>query len=174
MENENTNITTTTNVENTTDTYLAEIEKLKATPVDKAAYDKLLAENRKLITTLAQSPARGEEEQAPAPKPDLIKLGRDFLNAKSDIEKAQLSLDYRDACLAAGERDPFLPTADSYTPTEEDQRGIEAYCSTVKNCIEAAKGNDKIFITMFGESMPADDGTIAAIVANNKKRLKKF
>ena len=173
MENENTN-TNTTNVENTTDTYLAEIEKLKTTTVDKAAYDKLLAENRKLITTLAQSPDRGEEEKAHAPKPDLLKLGRDFLNAKSDIEKAQLSLDYRDACLAAGERDPFLPTADSYTPTEEDQRGIEAYCSTVKSCIEAAKGNDKIFITMFGESMPADDGTIAAIVANNKKRLKKF
>ena len=90
MENENTN-TNTTNVENTTDTYLAEIEKLKTTTVDKAAYDKLLAENRKLITTLAQSPARGEEEQAPAPKPDLLKLGRDFLNAKSDIEKTVYS-----------------------------------------------------------------------------------
>lgn len=170
MENE----TTTTTIENTADTYIAEIEKLKANSVDKAAYDKLLAENRKLISTLSQSPARGEEEQAPAPKPDLLKLGRDFLNAKSDIEKAQLSLDYRDACLAAGERDPFLPTSDSYTPTDEDQRGIDAYCSTVKSCIEAANGNDKVFITMFGESMPADDGTIAAIVANNKKRLKQI
>lgn len=154
--------------------YIAEIQSLKQSTVDKAAYEKLLEENRKLINTLATSPTREEKDEEPPSKPDLLKLGRDFLNAKSDIVKAQLSLDYRNACLELGERDPFLPTSSSYTPTDIDKEGVEAYCSTIKECIDLAKGNDKVFMSMLEASMSPDDPTISAIVANNKKRIKQF
>lgn len=152
--------------------YISEIQKLKESTVDKGAYDKLLAENRRLISTLSTSPAV-TEEQGEAPKPDLQKLGRDFLNAKSDCEIVRLSLEYRDACLALGERDPWLPTSSSYTPTESDIQGMNAYAAVMKDALEKANGNDKLFCSLVEASMPADDPTVSAIVQNNLKRTKQ-
>ena len=66
MENEETKTTTTTNVESTTDTYLAEIERLKDTTVSKEDYNKLVEENKKLIGTLARNEKREIEAAKPA------------------------------------------------------------------------------------------------------------
>ena len=66
MENKETTTTTTTTTEPTTDTYLAEIERLKETTVSKEDYNKLVEENKKLIGTLARNDNRETEAAKPA------------------------------------------------------------------------------------------------------------
>lgn len=125
--------------------YIEIINKMKANSVDKEEYKKVVAENKQLLDSIVN----GSKSDEPAPKTepvDLDKLRDDLFNKdNTNLEVAIKTLQLRDALIAKGEPDPFLPTGIKIIPDDEDQRAAERVAKVLKETIEEADGDDQMF-----------------------------
>lgn len=126
--------------------YIAAIEQLKATTVEKTKYDALKAENKQLIDALVN----GSQIDLPstATKPDIATLRNELLtidSGMSNLEFIGKSLQLRDALIEAGEPDPFLPIGKRINPTPDDVAIAERVAEGYRHCIEVADGDSGIF-----------------------------
>ena len=127
--------------------YIDVINDLKANTVSKDRYDRLLADNKKLL----QSISKGESiEGTPAPKTPTIKEAvaplADRDNITVSLEFAKQSLAFREAVIAAGKRDPYLPQGDDVAPTSNDYERASKMEKAFKHCIEVADGDEAVFL----------------------------
>ena len=169
MENENTTTTTTT-VENTTDTYLAEIERLKDTTVSKEDYNKLVEENKKLIGTLARNEKRETEAAKPA-GPTLKELNAALCAdvELSNLDYAKLSLAQRKAAIAAGKNDPYLPYGHNIKPTPDDIRKADLVAQTLQECIDEANGSSNAFTARLQDRLAPDSPAVIAAIKKSRE-----
>lgn len=119
------------------------INQLKENSVSKERYDKLVAENRKLMKSLAN----GERLEGEAPKTPDIKELRDSLygdpddNECTNIEYITRSLALREANLEQNGTDDYAgPFA-----TEEQLKNAQATAEVFQECLDIAKGDDAVF-----------------------------
>ena len=144
-EEENVNVV----VEDNTNDYIDQIKRLKETSVSRDDYDKLKADNKKLIDALANG------NQIPGvvePKTDAVEninnLRKKLFgkgNNLTNIEYCDTALQLRDALIEIGERDPFLPFGHNVLATDSDYESAERVANVMKECIDYADGNDDIF-----------------------------
>lgn len=144
-ENENENVV----VEDNTNDYIDQIKKLKESSVSKDDYNKLKADNKKLIDALANgTPIDGKVE----PKIDAVEninnLRKKLFgkgNNLDNLEYCKTAVELRDALIEKGMRDPFLPFGHNVVTTESDIETANRVATVMRECIDYADGDSDIF-----------------------------
>ena len=139
----------TGNVEDNTQDYLAAIKELKENSVDRSEYEKLRAENKKLIDAVVNGQP-GQEEQVVVKhtKEQIDDLRNDLFNSPRELTNLEFitkTMELREALMENGEPDPFLPVGKQISPTRDDIEGAEKVAQVYKECIEYAEGDSEVF-----------------------------
>ena len=147
MTEQETSVTGT--VEDNTQDYLAAIKELKQNSVDRSEYDKLRAENKKLIDAVVNGQP-GQEEQVVVKhsKEQIDELRNDLFNSPRELNNLEFitkTMELREALMENGEPDPFLPVGKQISPTRDDIEGAEKVAQVYKECIEYAEGDSEVF-----------------------------
>ena len=142
QENQNLTNESGTVVDNTD--YIAAIQELKQNSVDRAKYDQLRAENKKLLDSIVN----GSSVEMPAveEKKSIEELRAAYLKEdQSNLEYISNALKLREALIESGEPDPFLPIGSQILPTDEDIATANKVADVLKECIEYAEGDSAVF-----------------------------
>ena len=147
LEEKEINVTGT--VEDNTQDYLAAIKELKQNSVDRSEYDKLRAENKRLIDAVVNGQP-GQEEQVVVKhsKEQIDELRNDLFNSPRELNNLEFitkTMELREALMENGEPDPFLPVGKQISPTRDDIEGAEKVAQVYKECIEYAEGDSEVF-----------------------------
>ena len=142
-------ISVTGTVEDNTQDYLAAIKELKQNSVDRSEYEKLRAENKKLIDAVVNGQP-GQEEPAVSKhsKEQIDDLRNDLFNSPRELNNLEYitkAMELREALMENGEPDPFLPVGKQISPTRDDLEGAEKVAQVYKECIDYAEGDSEVF-----------------------------
>ena len=136
-------------VEDNTNDYIDQIKKLKENSVSRDDYDKLKADNKKLIDALANGTQINEKVDSKIDAVDKINELRKKLFSKGsnldNLEYCKTAVELRDALIEKGERDPFLPFGHNVVATDSDHETAERVANVMKECIDYADGDSDIF-----------------------------
>ncbi len=142
-------ISVTGTVEDNTQDYLAAIKELKQNSVDRSEYDKLRAENKKLIDAVVNGqPGQEEPVVSKHSKEQIDDLRNDLFNSPRELNNLEYitkAMELREALIENGEPDPFLPVGKQISPTRDDIEGAEKVAQVYKECIEYAEGDSEVF-----------------------------
>ena len=155
-ENEK-NLTTEETEEND---YIQAINELKANTVDKSQYEKLKAENKKLLDSLVSG--QTPDIAKPVEKPDINELRKKIFNPDnnlSNLEYVDNMLKLRNALIENGERDPFLPIGEKVEITADTVQKAENVAKVLQDCVDFAEGDSGIFTAQLQRIMK-DNGPI--------------
>ena len=136
-------------VEDNTSDYIEQIQKLKESSVSKDDYNKLKADNKRLIDALANgTQLEGKVE----PKIDAVENINNLRsklfgkgNNLSNLEYCKAAVELRDALIENGARDPFLPFGHNVVATDSDYETANRVATVMKECIDYADGDSDIF-----------------------------
>ena len=136
-------------VEDNTQDYITAIKELKQNSVDRSEYDKLRAENKRLIDAVVNGQP-GQEEQVVVKhsKEQIDDLRNDLFNSPRELNNLEFitkTMELREALMENGEPDPFLPVGKQISPTRDDLAGAEKVAQVYKECIEYADGDSEVF-----------------------------
>ena len=142
-------ISVTGTVEDNTQDYLAAIKELKENSVNRSEYEKLRAENKKLIDAVVNGQP-GQEEQVVVrhSKEQIDDLRNELFNSPRELNNLEFitkAMELREALMENGEPDPFLPVGKQISPTRDDIEGAEKVAQVYKECIEYAEGDSEVF-----------------------------
>lgn len=127
--------------------YIEAINKLKASTVDKEEYERLRADNKKLLDSIVNGSTAEVEPKAPALR-DPQEIRKELFNTSSslsNLEFAEKTLELRSVLMAKGEMDPFLPYGNQILPTDEDIVSATRVADVLKECVDYAKGDNSVF-----------------------------
>lgn len=151
--------------------YAAAIKHLKENTVSKEQYEKVVNDNKVLTKALAGEGPIPEGVQAEAKRPDIKELRKKFLEAGeqnlTNAETVQTALQLRDACLEAGEPDPFLPVGIKNHPSPSDIQKAQDVADAFQNWLDEATDEDGVidaetFNAMLRKGIADDSPLIAA------------
>ena len=142
-------VSVTGTVEDNTQDYLAAIKELKENSVNRSEYDKLRAENKRLIDAVVNGQP-GQEEQVVVKhsKEQIDDLRNDLFNSPRELNNLEFitkTMELREALMENGEPDPFLPVGKQISPTRDDLEGAEKVAQVYKECIDYAEGDSEVF-----------------------------
>lgn len=122
--------------------YVAAIEELQKTTVSKESYEKVRAENKRLLDALV----KGEKIEAP------VSVSVDELRKKlfggqelTNLDFVDTTLKLRSALIERGEPDPFLPIGDKVKTTADTYETAHAVAQVLQECVDFAQGDSGIF-----------------------------
>ena len=144
-EEENENVVT---VEDNTSDYIAQIKNLKENSVSKDDYNKLKADNKKLIDALASGTQMDVVEPKVSAVDKINELRKKLFSKGSNLnnlEYCKTAVELRDALIANGERDSFLPFGHNVIATDSDIETANRVATVMKECIDYADGDSDIF-----------------------------
>ena len=134
---------TGTEVEDMTPDYLAAINELKQNSVDRSKYEELRAENKKLLDSIVNGT---EIAQPAAEKKSIEELRANYLKEdQSNLEYISNALKLREALMAEGKPDPFLPIGEQILPTDEDVATANKVAQVLQECVDYAEGDSNVF-----------------------------
>ena len=127
--------------------YIEALNQLKANSVDKADYEKLKAENKKLLDSIVN----GTEVALPASETASIDdLRKKLVNSSEDgissLEYAETALKLRQRLIEEGQEDPFVPHGSQYSPTQLDYDRAHRVAAILQDCVDNAEGDDATFL----------------------------
>ena len=143
MEEENKQVVTGNDVVDNTD-YIAAIKELKENSVDRSKYDQLKAENKKLLDSIVN----GTTIELPSKeeKKSISELREAYLKEdQTNLEYITNTLKLREAIIAEGKPDPFLPIGEQIMPTDEDIKTAEKVAQVLQECVDYAEGDSAVF-----------------------------
>lgn len=148
MVNENEKVVeekASTLIEDNTKDYIEEIQKLRDSSIPKEEYNRLKEENKRLITTLASGGNLNAD--VPQTKESIDSLRAKLFNSEnlSNLDYCSTALELREALMAEGKPDPFLPVGHEIVPSTSDRESAERVASALKECVEYAQGDADIF-----------------------------
>lgn len=126
--------------------YIQALNELKAKSVDREEYDKLKAENKKLLDSIVN----GQEIDLPKQedKPSIDELRTKLFSGESDLSNLEFvssALELRSQLIAKGEPDPFLPVGNQISPTDQDIAAAEKVAQVLQECVDYAEGDSAVF-----------------------------
>ena len=149
MLEEEKEISVTGTVEDNTQDYINAIKDLKKNSVDRSEYEKLRAENKKLIDAVVNGqPGQEEQVLVKHSKEQIDDLRNDLFNSPRELNNLEFitkTMELREALMENGEPDPFLPVGKQISPTRDDIEGAEKVAQVYKECIEYAEGDSEVF-----------------------------
>ena len=147
MEDKENNVTSqdTGTVDN--NQYIEALNQLKQNTVDKADYEKLKAENKKLLDSIVN----GTEVALPAnEKASIEELRTKLFNSGdeglSSLEYADTALKLRQRLIEEGQEDPFVPHGTQYSPTQVDYDRADRVAAVLQECVDNAEGDEATFL----------------------------
>lgn len=142
-------VSVTGTVEDNTQDYITAIKELKQNSVDRSEYEKLRAENKKLIDAVVNGqPGQEEQVLVKHSKEQIDDLRNDLFNSPRELNNLEFitkAMELREALMENGEPDPFLPVGKQISPTRDDIEGAEKVAQVYKECIEYAEGDSEVF-----------------------------
>lgn len=126
--------------------YIEALKQLKATTVSKEEYDKVKAENKRLINDVINGSNDVPKEQ-PA-KPDITQLRKELFDrdgSLNNLEYVSKALQLRKAIMDEGGEDVFLPVGKKISPTEEDIAAAARLADGLQHCVDYADGDSELF-----------------------------
>lgn len=136
-------------VESTDVNYIDVINNLRNNTVSKSEYEKVMRENRMLANQLATTPATSaEEEETVIPTAEeltAMKTKMSKMTSCSNLEFISAALNYREAVIASGGRDPFLPLNHEYVDNEFDDAKAAAIADGLRQMVDYSAGDAKLF-----------------------------
>lgn len=130
-------------VEDMTPDYLAAINELKQNSVNREDYNKLKAENKKLLDSIVNGVP--VEVQSPQRK-SIEELRAAYLKEdQTNLEYISNTLKLREALISEGKPDPFLPIGEQILPTDEDIAAANKVASVLQECVDYAEGDSAVF-----------------------------
>lgn len=131
-------------VEDMTPDYLAAIQELKQNSVDRSKYDELRAENKKLLQSIVNGQQVEVEEQKP--KKSIEELRKEWLDENNNnLQTVSKALELREALIAEGKPDPFLPIGSQISPEDSDIAAANKVATVLQECVDYAEGNNDVF-----------------------------
>ena len=152
MEEEKKAVSGTESQIDTNQDYISALNEMKKNTVSKEAYDKLRADNKKLLDTIVSGQSLEqtevkEEVDVDALRKELFGKSRKDL---SNLEYVDKTLQLRKALMEKGEQDPFVMKAGrTSSPEAEDFKKAERVASVLQECVDIADGNDSVFDNEF-------------------------
>ena len=131
-------------VDDNTQDYLAAIQELKENSVNRSEYDKLKAENKKLINAVVNGQSVDAEKKPEYRDVNVIREEL-FNHEHSNLDYIKLALELRNTLMAEGKPDPFLPMGSQISPTADDVEKAEKVARIYQECIDYADGDSKLF-----------------------------
>ena len=129
--------------------YVSAIQEMKANSVSKTEYQKLRAENKKLLDALVS----GEKIDIPEEKPvDVNELRKKLFNKDSqltNLEYVDTALKLRTALIEKGERDPFLPIGTHVNESPEMYAKAQNVADILQDCVDFADGDSGVFTARY-------------------------
>lgn len=124
--------------------YIAAIKELKENSVDRSKYDQLRAENKKLLDSIVNGTS--VEMPATEPKKSTEELRAAYLKEdQTNLEYITNTLALREALIAEGKPDPFLPIGNQILPTDEDIATAQKVANILQECVDYAEGDSSVF-----------------------------
>lgn len=136
----------------TTQDYISALNEMKQNTVSKEAYDKLRADNKKLLDTIVSGQSLEqtevkEEVDVDALRQELFGKSRRDLTNLEFVDKA---LQLRKELMERGEQDPFVMKAGPRSsPEPDDFKKAERVASVLQECVDIANGNADVFNNEF-------------------------
>lgn len=127
--------------------YVAQITELRANTVSKDKYERLAADNKRLMDALVKG------EQIELPKEESVdkdalrkSLYTDEVQKLNDIDFVKNTLALRKAIMDEGGEDPFLPFGHRSAPEDSDYATAEKVADVLQQCVEYADGDNAVFL----------------------------
>ena len=135
-------VVTGTEVVDNTD-YITAIKELKENSVDRSKYEQLRAENKKLLDSIVNgTPVEVKVED----KKSIEELRAAYLKEdQSNLEYITNALALREAIIAEGKPDPFLPIGEQIMPTDSDIATAQKVANVLQECVDYAEGDSAVF-----------------------------
>ena len=130
--------------------YAEVIKNLKATTVSREEYERVMNENKTLANALATSPAKSTDEpEVELPTDEYIdELRKKLFKINGNLSNREFiktSLDLRDALMARGERDPFLPVNKEYIDNPSDMAAVNNLANGLREIVDYSGNDDALF-----------------------------
>lgn len=139
---EQTNVTGNEVVDNTD--YIAAIKELKENSVDRSKYEALKAENKKLLDSIVNGTEIAQQQTEE--KKSVEELRKNYLKEdQTNLEYIENTLKLREALMAEGNPDPFLPIGNQILPTDEDIATANKVADVLQQCVDYADGDSSVF-----------------------------
>ena len=136
-------------VEDMTPDYLATIQQLKQNSVDKAKYDALRLENKKLLDAVVNG--QTIETQAQVQKEDIQTLRNKVINNpdQTNLEYITNALNLRNRLLEEGYEDPFVPQGTQISATKADYEQANKVATVLQEMVDESDGDPNVFLNEY-------------------------
>ena len=136
-------------VEDMTPDYLATIQQLKQNSVDKAKYDALRLENKKLLDAVVNG--QTVEVQSQVQKEDIQTLRNKVVNNpnQTNLEYITNALNLRNRLLEEGYEDPFVPQGTQISATKADYDQANKVATVLQEMVDEADGDPNVFLNEY-------------------------
>lgn len=155
-------------------TYAEQLATIKSNMVDRASYDKVVAQNRQLAESLANNRTIASAEPSVPSAATIDQLTAAYqstMGMNSNLAPAKAALELRDAVLAKDGIDLFAPNARNsrHTPKAEDLASAQRAAEVIRSCINDCNGSDSVFFSLLCDRTEDDPTLLRSIAARNKK-----
>lgn len=133
--------------EGTEPDYLDAIKKLKENSVDREKYNKLAAENRRLLDEVVNG-RTGQDDSVKKEAPDVTELRQKLFGGNQDLsnlEYVETALQLRNALKESDGIDIFAGHGVKYNPSTEDLAAAERVATVFQECVDYAQGDSEVF-----------------------------
>lgn len=136
-------------VDDMTPDYLATIQQLKQNSVDKAKYDALRLENKKLLDAVVNG--QTVEVQSQVQKEDIQTLRNKVFNNpdQTNLEYITNALNLRNRLLEEGYEDPFVPQGTQISATKADYDMANKVATVLQEMVDEADGDPNVFLNEY-------------------------
>ena len=136
-------------VEDMTPDYIATIKELKQNSVDKAKYDALRLENKKLLDAVVNG--QTVEVQSQVQKEDIQTLRNKVFNNpdQTNLEYITNALNLRNRLLEEGYEDPFVPQGAKISATQADYDRANKVATVLQEMVDEADGDPNVFLNEY-------------------------
>lgn len=132
------------NVDETTANYIAAIKELKEKTVDRSEYEKVVADNKKLLDSVINGSTTEQTEEQPKESVEVLRKSI-FGGELNNLDYAIKTLELRKQLIESGQTDPFLPVGHQIAPTDEDVACANKVAEVLQECIDYAEGDAQVF-----------------------------
>ena len=129
--------------------YIEALKEMRSKTVDKAEYDKLAAENKRLINDVLNGTVYDKEESNP--KVDIDELRRKLFSTEeqTNLEYVTNALALRKALIESGKEDPFVPQGSKYNPTQADYEKAQRVAQVLQEMVDESNGDPNVFLNEY-------------------------
>ena len=129
--------------------YIEALKEMRSKTVDKAEYDKLAAENKRLINDVLNGTVYDKEESNT--KVDIDELRRKLFSTEeqTNLEYVTNALALRKALIESGKEDPFVPQGSKYNPTQADYEKAQRVAQVLQEMVDESNGDTNVFLNEY-------------------------